>query len=322
MEWAAKLDLPKKRGTLLMAIFRRHTIHVIVPVFNAERHLFSFLQKLETSLSQVDFDWRVTLIIDKGSDDSSLVAQKFVSMKPKLQWNVFHATERLGQQSAISLGLSHVSPDEISLILDDDTLLEPNVINELVTPIVDEQLEMVIAQQKQHGFRKFTSGIFWSIHQIFSSGKVTGRDLMLRSMSYELSSRVSSAVMATLSISQAADNLSSRVKRISNLGVKFYPSRSRYSFFDRFSLFIELIVVSRKQVGYLIISIATMVYLFFLALMATLAMLGMINLNSSSSVLALVVATFGAVNLLSIGAIQISVSLILENLSSRLLSSK
>ncbi len=305
-----------------MTSVRENTIHIVVPVFNAAGHLSSFLQKLEASLRLVQYDWRVTLVIDKGSDDSSVVAQESISNKSKLQWNVIHAAERLGQQSAISLGLSQLRPGEISLVLDDDTILEAEVINELVAPIVHENLEMVIAQQKQHGFRKLTSGIFWSVHQIFSTGKVMGRDLMLRSMSYELASRVSSAVLTTLSVSQAADTLSSRVKRLSNLRVEFYPIKSRYSFFDRLSLFIELILVSRKQVGYLIISIATLAYLAFLFLMLALATLGMIKLNSSSSVLALVVATFGAVNLLSIGAIQISVSLILENLSSRLASGK
>ena len=306
----------------MTARVRKNTIHVVIPVYNAVGHLDTFLQKLERSLCRVEFDWRVTLVIDKGSDDSSLVAKKFVSNKSKLQWNVICATERLGQQSAIAVGLRGLSPGEISLLLDDDTILEPEVINELITPIVNENLEMVIAQQKQHGFRKFTSGIFWSIHQLFSSGKVMGRDLMLRSMSYELASRVSSAILTTVSVSQAADNLSSRVKRVANLRVRFYPINSRYSFFDRLSLFIELILVSRKQVGYLIISTATLAYLLFLVVMIALGISGMIKLDSSSSMIALIVATFGAVNLFSIGAIQISVSLVLENLNSKLGSSR
>lgn len=302
--------------------YRSVTIHVVVPVFNAEGHLYEFLQKLESSLSLAQFDWRVTLVIDKGSDGSSSVAQEFSSSKSKLKWNVIHATERLGQQSAISVGLAQLSPGEISLVVDDDTILEPEVINELVVPITDEDMEMVIAQQKQFGFRRFSSGIFWSVHQIFSSGKVLGRDLMLRAMAYDLSRRVSAAVLTTLSVSQAADNLSSRVRRLGNVKIAFYQTKSRYSFFDRLSLFIELILVSRKQVGYLIISIATLGYLLFLLLLLALSISGMVQMNSSSSILALVVATFGAVNLIAIGAIQISVSLILESISSKWGSSK
>jgi len=118
-----------------------------------------------------------------------------------------------------------------------------------------------------------------------------------------------------LSVAQAFDGLGLRVLRFRPKELLFAEVQSRYSFFDRAKLFIELIL-SRKETGHLIIFFAVFGFLFFLAIITGAGFLGLISLVSQSTIIALIVAFFGTFNLLAIGAAQVSSGLMMDSLHS------
>lgn len=287
-------------------------IHVVVPVYNAETHIVSFLQSLEIALTQLNLRFRTTLVNDGSVDDTLNVLQNFVATSKVDSWQIVGLTERVGQQMAIWNGLSTNREHEVLVIIDDDMVVSFTLLGALLNPVLSGINDLVVAQQSARGIRRLTSGLYWFAHQKFSKRKFEGRDLMLRAVSPALVAKIISGKKNIQSISETTERISKTPSRISGINVTFLRSDSRYSSFDRFKLFVDLILVRRRSIGYMIMLAGLIIIGISSVFTVLAAMLGMISINSPGTLLALFIIYLGSINLLIIGLVQVSLVALLD----------
>lgn len=289
------------------------TVQVVVPVYNSEQHILTFLQSLTKELMQIDVRFRVTLVNDCSSDETLPILEAFVESSKEVHVQVINLEQRVGQQMAIWFGIKASKENEMLLIVDDDMAISAALLRELINPVLSGANDLVVAQQSARGIRRFTSGAYWYAHQKFSGSQFEGRDLMLRSVSSAIVEKIASSTSGLQSVSETTEKISINPARIKSSGVEFFRAKSRYSSFDRFKLFVDLILVRRKAIGYIImlLGLAMITMSSIMTLLAS--VLGLISINSPGTLLALIVFFIGSINLVVIGLVQVSLASLLES---------
>ncbi len=288
-------------------------IHFVVPTFNAESHIAEFLANLESVSRSLGMAFRWTLITDLSRDKTGEVVLQFLGENPGLRADHVYLGYHHGQQRAILEGLKRVTQDEVCIVLDDDMRIGSADLQKLLRPVMSAEAEMVVAQHPARGLRKVTSFAFWFAYRFLSGNRVVGgRDLMFRAMSGSLVDRLTASAGQSFSVAIEADRLSKKTQRVRISPPFFLSRRSRYSSMDRFRLFVELIVVARKNLGHFLFLSALTLAVLALPLWVLAHAANLIDMFSQSSILGLIVVLMGSLNLMALGATQISLSLLME----------
>lgn len=291
-------------------------VTILIPVYNAGQHIEAFVSSLNATAEESEYAVTAIFILDSCEDDTEVILRRLVEQDLAFTPKLLARRRRTGQQLTIKYGLSLVA-DPICVIVDDDISLDSQMLRDLVGPVSLSSVDMVVAQAPARGFRRLTSPVFWYTYRLISGKKIRGRDLMIRAMSKQLARSVSQLPDSAFSISTGSDALSHRVERIPINLSKSLAMKSRYKFLDRFKLFTELLVVSRRELGHAIVILASMGLLALFPLFISLSIFGLISLGSPATILALIVAALGLINLIGIGATQVSLGLLhLENQNS------
>lgn len=284
-------------------------VTILVPVFNAERHIEDFVSSLRSAAASSVFTLRVIFVLDGCEDSSEATLRGLLEQKMPFDARIVVRSERSGQQLTLKWALTLVE-DPVCVIVDDDIALDSETLTRLVVPVSRSEVQMVVAQSKATGLRKLTSPVFWHAYRLVSGKVVKGRDLMLRSMSREIAESVSKLSDSAFSIATGSDSVSQEVARIPVQLPRSLAVKSRYSFADRFRLFTELIVASRRELGHAIVILASIALLLLVPSFILLSLFDLISLSSSNTLLAMIISILGLLNLIGIGLTQVSLGLL------------
>ena len=136
---------------------------------------------------------------------------------------------------------------------------------------------------------------------------------MFRALSGALVKRMVAAAGSNFSVALDADRWAGVTRRVQIFKLENLTRKSRYSGLDRFRLFVELIIVSQRNLGHSLVLIALVLLALGPAVWALAGAANLITMFSQSSLLALAVFLMGSFNMLALGAAQISTSLVLES---------
>ncbi|MDH4469103.1 MAG: glycosyltransferase family 2 protein [Bacteriovoracaceae bacterium] len=109
------------------------SVSVICPVFNEEKMISLFYEKLKNTLDTLDtrYDWQIIFVLDKSSDRSLEELEKIAAQNSKVQ--ILSLSSRFGHQMSLVAGIDHVNTDVI-IMMDSDLQHPPELIpNMLLT---------------------------------------------------------------------------------------------------------------------------------------------------------------------------------------------
>lgn len=108
----------------------RHTLSVIVPVFNEQEVLSAFHRRLSAALTETEMEQAEILYVNDGSTDDSLIFLLELARKDR-RVQVLDLSRNFGKEAAMSAGLDHARGDAVILI-DADLQDPPELIPELI----------------------------------------------------------------------------------------------------------------------------------------------------------------------------------------------
>ena len=126
-------------------------ISIVLPIYNEEEGLSTFLQNLEVSLLQLNLDFEVILVNDGSSDNSLQIIE--TKCLENQAYRYINLSRNFGHQIAISAGIDYASGDKI-VLMDSDGQDPPEEIANLVSKL-NEGYDMVYAKRAKRENESF-----------------------------------------------------------------------------------------------------------------------------------------------------------------------
>ncbi len=120
------------------------SITIIIPTFNEKENLPILVKSIFDVFEDNHLQGNVIIVDDNSPDGTGRIADELSSENNKIK--VLHRKGKEGLSSAVMDGFSH-STSEIIGVMDADLSHPPEVIPELVQPILDGEYEFVIASR-------------------------------------------------------------------------------------------------------------------------------------------------------------------------------
>jgi glycosyltransferase involved in cell wall biosynthesis len=128
-------------------------LSIVIPVYNEKESIYPLLCKV-TSLNLIYSIKKQIIIIDDCSTDSSKAEiERFIKSFSPLDVVFFSHTENQGKGSAIKTALEYASGEYI-IIQDADLELNPEEINLLLVPVIDEVANVVYGSRFLKGGKR------------------------------------------------------------------------------------------------------------------------------------------------------------------------
>ena len=89
-------------------------IYAVIPVYNEEVLIDSFLRELAAKLSQITINFKIVVVDDGSSDNSKRVIQKLVD---QLNIKFISFSRNFGQEAAITAGLEASKDADAAIIM-------------------------------------------------------------------------------------------------------------------------------------------------------------------------------------------------------------
>ena len=112
-------------------------ISIIVPVYNVEKYL---VQNADSLLAQTWQDFEIVFVDDGSSDNSGTICDQYAAKDPRIR--VIHKSNE-GLGFARNTGLDSARGDYV-VFLDSDDYATPDMLERLVTPVIEEGADTVI----------------------------------------------------------------------------------------------------------------------------------------------------------------------------------
>lgn len=139
-------------------------ISVVIPMFNEERLVEMFLEKLFQSLTLIEEKFEV-VCVDDGSTDSTLEKLRYFRTK-HMELRIISLSRNFGLQSALTAGLNHAKGDYV-VIMDADFQDPPELVPVLYEKIKTAGADIVTAVRETRN-EKFSRKIYINLfHKIF-----------------------------------------------------------------------------------------------------------------------------------------------------------
>jgi glucosyl-dolichyl phosphate glucuronosyltransferase len=120
-----------------------YSISIIVSTHNRAPALRQMLRAL--SKVRIPFGWKSELIlVDNGSTDDTAAVVRGAALMPNMQLSCLYEP-RKGKSNALNLGLGKARGDFL-LFTDDDVSVAEDWVEQIVTPLADEQADAVVGQ--------------------------------------------------------------------------------------------------------------------------------------------------------------------------------
>lgn len=126
-------------------------VDIVIPVYNAEKHLSLLLSEMEKWFNQNPIIGKVIFVID-GSPDNSLNVLNQAIKKVSFPYLIIDLVKNMGQHTATAVGFRYVESPYV-VTMDDDLQHLPEEILNLLEKAENDQLDLVFGkfEVKKHG---------------------------------------------------------------------------------------------------------------------------------------------------------------------------
>ncbi len=119
-------------------------LSVVVPVYNEEKSIEIFLERLIKTLSKIETDYEIIFVLDPSTDQTEKIILNELNKNKKIKLITF--SRRFGQPAATMAGIFHVKGNRC-VIIDCDLQDPPELIFDL-NKKMDEGYDVVLARRK------------------------------------------------------------------------------------------------------------------------------------------------------------------------------
>jgi hypothetical protein len=171
-----------------------------------------------------------------------------------------------------------------ALVMDDDTLVESKDLELLLDPITKGEAEVVVATSPPIGLgRRSSSLTFWAWMRFATGGKIQERELTLRALSRESVRLLAEHPSRNITLTHAVFDLGLS-RKTAEILPNFHKIKSRQSSWSRASLFIEIFLSFRKQLGHLLLTTSAILAFLFPVVTLLLFSFGLIDFSNPANV--------------------------------------
>ncbi len=217
--------------------------------FNSAGTIAEFLHRIVVAVEaipQVSLH-QVVLVDDCSTDQTFELVHSLIEVIPMLR--VLRLSRNRGQQIAASAGLA-ISDGDLTLIIDDDGQNPIGEISSLVEKCMEPNVDIVIATSKHQKLgRRITSKLFWSVMRSSRINSEPEGQLMMRVLHRRVVDAFNRYPESTRTVYGITRDIGfvvvgHPVKIAPHLSGK---DSSRYSFLDRFEVFIDTYLTSARK---------------------------------------------------------------------------
>jgi glycosyltransferase involved in cell wall biosynthesis len=138
-------------------------ISIILPIYNEQDGLASFMQSLESELAKLKENVEVIFINDGSTDDSLVLVKNYCDSNNRYKY--LDLSRNFGHQIAVTAGIDHALGDKI-VLMDADGQDPPSVIPEMLAKM-EEGYDVVYAKrikrQEESLLKKMTASFFYKL---------------------------------------------------------------------------------------------------------------------------------------------------------------
>ena len=147
-------------------------ISIVVPVFNEEKNIKTFLKRITETISKIDLDYEIIFVLDPSDDNTENEIIESISKNKNIKLIVL--SRRFGQPAATMAGI-HNSSGDLCVIIDCDLQDPPELIYDMYSKILEGN-EVVYAKRiKRKGetfIKKIISKVGYRIIEKISDVKI------------------------------------------------------------------------------------------------------------------------------------------------------
>ena len=159
-------------------------ISIILPIYNEQDGLASFMQSLESELTKLKEDVEVIFINDGSIDDSLVLIKNYCDSNNRYKY--LDLSRNFGHQIAVTAGIDHALGDKI-VLMDADGQDPPSVIPEMLAKM-EEGYDVVYAKrikrQEESLLKKMTASFFYKL-----LNKITSIDIPVDTGDFRIMNR-------------------------------------------------------------------------------------------------------------------------------------
>ena len=142
---------------------QKPVLSVVGPVFNEERSIAAFHERLKGALEGIDASFEIIYVNDGSRDGTADILRRFRRSDERVK--VIHLSRNFGHQLAITAGIDHAS-GEACVVMDTDGQDPPELIEKMVAAW-REGSEVVYAvrsrREEESLFKKTTAALFYRL---------------------------------------------------------------------------------------------------------------------------------------------------------------
>ena len=120
-------------------------LSIVVPVFNEEKNIKMFLNRLIPTLKKITENYEIIFALDPSNDDTEKIILDQIKLNNKIKLIVF--SRRFGQPISTIAGIENTSGD-YCVVIDCDLQDPPELIEEMFKKITNENLDVVFAVRR------------------------------------------------------------------------------------------------------------------------------------------------------------------------------
>jgi glycosyltransferase involved in cell wall biosynthesis len=159
-------------------------ISIILPVYNEEKGLTSFVESLQVDLEKLNQDVEVIMVNDGSSDNSLQIIKDLCQSYSNYKY--VDLSRNFGHQIAVSAGIDFAKGDQV-VLMDSDGQDPPSVIAEMLDKM-EEGFDVVYAKrikrQEESFIKKSTASLFYKL-----LNKITSIDIPVDTGDFRIMNR-------------------------------------------------------------------------------------------------------------------------------------
>ena len=147
-------------------------LSIVVPVFNEEKNIKTFLKRITETISKIDLDYEIIFVLDPSDDNTENEIIESISKNKNIKLIVL--SRRFGQPAATMAGI-HNSSGDLCVIIDCDLQDPPELIFDMYSKILEGNDVVYAKRIKRKGetfIKKIISKVGYQIIEKISDVKI------------------------------------------------------------------------------------------------------------------------------------------------------
>ena len=147
-------------------------LSIVVPVYNEEKNIDSFLKRTISTLNKINLKYEVVFVLDPSTDKTEEIILEKIQQNKNIR--LISLSRRFGQPAATMAGIHNISGD-LCVIIDADLQDPPEIICEMYNKILEGNDVVYAKRIKRKGetfFKKIISKLGYKIIEKISEVKI------------------------------------------------------------------------------------------------------------------------------------------------------